>query len=361
MFAKTALHEAPSVAPNLSVAQLTVWTAALLVHVGLASADAQAIATSLIEAEARGVSSHGLILLPVYAERVRTGGIKPNYVVSTIRDGGSTLLLDGDGGPGQAVAHCAITLAVERARQYGLAYVVARNSNHAGMLATYGLTAARSGFVAFVMTNSGPSVSPWRGRQRKMGNNALCLAFPSTPDPIVFDMATGTVACGKVRIAALHGSEIPGHWILDHEGLPSRNPADFDAGGSMTPLGGYKGYGLAVMVDLLTGILAGGVASPGVKNQRGANDTPTGATQSFLVIDPNMFGGLEAAVSAAESYADSLRSSPAADPMWPILMPGDPELAAHEHATAHGISFATPLTALLNDLAHSLAFELLPR
>lgn len=339
---------------SCSAEELHRCVVALLVRAGLMPSDAEIVASNIVEAEARGVASHGLILLPVYVERIRAGGIKPSYTITTVRDTGPIILLDGGGGPGQVLATHAVSLAVNRAQQYGIAYIGLRNSNHVGMLATYGLQAARAGLVAVVMTNSGPSVSVARGRGKRLGNNALCVAVPTQSEPFVFDMATGTVACGKIRLAAMDQKPIPEFWLQDRDGHPSQDPLDLDRGGGVLPLGGYKGYGLATAVDILTALVSGGAPSYNVLNQRAATGSSTGASQAFAVFDPEVTIGRENLRQAVSEYVATLRQSVPVDEKHPVLAPGDPELEAVHRATLEGISLTGPVFSMMDSLCNAL-------
>lgn len=340
---------------TIMVQDVNDWLQKVLMKAGLKSEDAEAVAQNLVEAEARGVCSHGLILLGVYVARIREGGIRSNYEISIVSDTGSIVLLDGDAGPGQSLAMFAVRLAIERAEETGLSFVTLRNSNHVGMLATYGLNVAKAGMIGLIMTNSGPSVSAFRGLGSRIGNNALCVAIPDKPDPVVLDMATGTVACGKVRVAAEAGASIPEHWIHDKYGKPSLDPLDLDEGGSVTPLGGHKGYGMGVIVDILTGLVSGGVSSLNVVKQRSSTSIPTGASQSFVVLDPEKLAGREYLMQQTHEYINELRRSTPISQELPVLAPGDPELSAVRRSDQIGITIPRNTLTELNRVASSLS------
>lgn len=339
---------------SLSAESLESWTTDLLTRAGLDPTDAFSVAANIVEAEARGVRSHGLLLLPTYVRRIRAGGIRPGYEIKVVSDSGSVVVLDADGGPGQATAMRAAALAIERGRRHHVACVTVRNGNHVGMLATYGLRIAREGLVGMVMTNSGPSVGAYGGRGRLLGNQAFCVAVPNRPEPLVFDMATGTVACGKVRIAAQDGQSIPDGWVVDADDVPTTDPNRLDSGGSVTPLGGHKGYGLAVVIDVLTGLLSGGEPSPRVKNQRSNSSSPTGVSQTLVAIDPDRTAGTDRFVDDVRAYVDLLRSAEPMDERTPVVAPGDPELRAADQAVAGGIPLRETVMGLMDELASRL-------
>jgi ureidoglycolate dehydrogenase (NAD+) len=348
---RNAQRQGDSTALRVPVERLHAWVTRLLTCAGLPSDDASVVADNIVEAECRDVRSHGLILLPVYVERVRGGGIKSNYTIITVRDTGPTVLLDGDGGPGQVLATQAMSIALARADRFGIAYVCVRNSNHVGMLASYGLRAASAGKIGLIMTNSGPSVMAARGRGRRMGNNAICVAVPGQPEPLVLDMATGVVACGKIRLAAMHGETIPEHWMCDEQGRATQNPLDLDRGGSVVPCGDYKGYGLAAIVDVLTALLSGGTPSLEVVTQRSMPSRPTGACQAFAALDPELFCGRETLAGGVRDYAEALRQTTPLDEDLPVLAPGDFELIASHKAESEGVHISAPTVELMDKLA----------
>lgn len=331
--------------------QVEQWVIGILKKGGLAEDDAAAVAENLVAAECRGMKSHGLVLLPIYLNRIKKGGIRARYSISTLKETGPLLLCDGGGGPGQALARRVMQMAIERATRFGISYLLLNNSNHIGMLATYGLQATARGLIGIVMTNSSPSVNAYRGRGPQIGSNAICVAVPSEPDPFVLDMSTGTVACSRVRLAALHKRTIPAEWITDHCGLPSQDPLDIDRGGAVTPLGGYKGYGLTVALDIMTALLAGGSPSYLVLSQISIPSEPTGASQSFAAIDPDFFIGRERLVEAMHAYIENLRQLMPSDSDFPVLAPGDPELMALRRAEINGIEISLPVFKTIERLA----------
>ncbi len=341
--------------------RLHEWVVGVLMCAGLTHDDSVLMANSIVEAESRGIRSHGLILLPIYVGRLRSGGIKSEYALEIIKDTGPLVVLDGNGGPGQPLATRAMSIAIERTKSFGMSYVCMRNSNHIGILATYGLQAVRAGFIGLVMTNSSPAVSVARGRGRRLGSNAFCVAIPAQDNPMVIDMSTGTVASGKVRLAALHGEQVPAGWIQDRNGEPSQDPAEFDRGGSATPFGGYKGYALGVVIDVMTALLAGGPPSPQVTNQIHMSSQRTQASQSFAALDPDLFVGRENFMSAVKDYGELLRQTTPLDESLPVLAPGDPELECMRRTESEGIRITTSIRKLIDEVASSLGVEqLLP-
>jgi len=265
-------------------------------------------------------------------------------------DAGALVLLDGDGGPGQSIATHAMQLAMERSHLHGVGWVTVRNSNHCGMLATYSLQAAIAGMVGFVLTNSGPTVAAHGGRGRRLGNNAICVAAPAAPHPLVFDAATGTVACGKIRLAALLGEDIPTGWLQGPDGAPSTNSVDLDRGGAVLPLGGHKGYGLAVAIDMLTALLSGGPTSLDVGGQR-TTSRPTGASQTFVAL--RVGDDTASTAGRVRAFVDELRASHPSG-TTPVLAPGDIEIEQAKCAHENGLLLPLALIHQLNNLSRAL-------
>jgi LDH2 family malate/lactate/ureidoglycolate dehydrogenase len=312
---------------RVSSRALRAWLAALFRAAGLAEGDAALVARNLAEAEQRGVLSHGLLLVPMYAERIARRIIDPDYALTVVHDAGASLLLDGGGGPGQSIAFHALELARERAARHGIALVNVRNGNHVGMLATYGLEAARAGQIALITTNAGPSVGAHGARGTVLGNNALCFAFPQAGrEPLCFDMATGAVATGKVRVAQARGAAVPAGWVVDAHGAPSDDPTVLERGGWVLPVGGHKGFGLSVVTDVLTAVLAGAAPSVLIDNKRLSPGKGVGLSHTFIVIDPQGGIGRDAFAAGVAAYADVLRAVMPLDPARPVRAPGDPEL-----------------------------------
>lgn len=339
---------------RVSLAGLQHWLSELFKGLGLPAQASADVARNITEAERRGVRSHGLVLVPVYAERIRLGGINPHVQPILMLDAGALVLMDGRGGVGQSVAFLGARLAVQKAREFGVGLVNIQNNNHIGHLASYGIELAESGCAGMVLTNAGPSLAAYGGRAAALGNNALCFAFPSGPQLLVIDMAVGAAACGKVRVAALDGQELADPWLIDHNGVRTTDPAALDAGGAMLPAGEHKGYALAVAIDAFTGALGGGVLSPQVRRQRLQPDRPQGVSQTLLAVNLASLGTQASMSSALGGFVDMLRSLQPSPLHDAVLAPGDPELqqaAIHEH---DGVDIPLPLVEELNALAQAL-------
>jgi L-2-hydroxycarboxylate dehydrogenase (NAD+) len=239
-------------------------------QLGMPEADALTSAQVLVLADLRGVDSHGVIRLSPhkwYVKAIRDGIINPNPRIQVVNETPASALIEGDGGMGMVVGRRAAELAIEKARRVGVSMVAVRNSRHFGMSAYYAMLALPHDMIGISMTNAGRQVVPTFGREAKYGTNPICLAAPTLEEvPFVLDMATTTAAAGKLEVAARLGQPIPSGWALDEKSEPTKDPLAAQRARKLLPLGGtreggsHKGYGLAIMVEILCGVLTGTLA-----------------------------------------------------------------------------------------------------
>lgn len=245
-------------------------------HLGVPAEDAQIAADVLLAADLRGVASHGIIRLHTYyGNRIRKGLIDVRSPLRVVRESPATLLLDGGQGLGQVVAYRAMQRCIEKAQEVGMAMVTVRNSNHYGIAGYYAMMALPHDMIGISLTNSQPLVAPTYGRKAMLGTNPIAVAVPAGQErPFVLDMATSIVPIGKITVYDKAGLPIPEGWGIDARGNVTTDPKAVLQGGALLPLGGtalmrgYKGYGLAMVVDILSGVLSGAaysidVARPG--------------------------------------------------------------------------------------------------
>jgi LDH2 family malate/lactate/ureidoglycolate dehydrogenase len=229
----------------------------ILEKVGVPPEQARIIAEVTVEADLRGIGSHGLLRLPAYVHRVQAGLMAADTRLKVVRERGATVLLDAQGGFGQVAGVYAMNQAIERARQHGVGFVAVRNANHFGIAAYYTMMALPHRMIGIAATNAAPSLAAWGGTTPVLGTNPISVAIPTGQDvDIVLDMASSVVARGKIRAAATKGERIPLGWALDAEERPTEDPRAA-LKGTLLPIGGPKGYGLALVVDALAGVLTG--------------------------------------------------------------------------------------------------------
>lgn len=329
----------------------------LLVARRVPEAHARLVADSLVAANVRGVDSHGVQMLGLYLAQLQAHGMDPAEAGAVAAENGCCLTYDGRNGLGQVVADRCADHAIRLVRERGLALVVARNSNHFGTAAYWAEKIARSGSIGIAMCNSSPAVPPWQGRSPRLGTNPIAMVVPgSDPRRWQFDMATTTVALGKVLNASLLGqAAIPAWWgFLGPDGAPTTDIAAAQKG-QPTPIGGYKGSGLAMMVEILCSVLSGGPMALEVPTYRGRkSEVPLQLSQMFLAIDPARFMPLAEFEARMARLKELVKSSEPARGYDEVLIGGEPEWRAAEERRRTGI----PIPARLWEQLSAAAAEL---
>lgn len=319
--------------------RLTDFVAKIFVSAGAGEAEARETAAHLVAANLKGHDSHGVGMVPAYVGNIGNGNLKPGAHATVIRDQGAVLLVDGGFGFGQVVGREATELALERVKETGIVCAGVRNCHHLGRIGTYGEICGDAGYVSVHFVNvvgHPPQVSPWGGRDRRMTTNPFCCVVPR-PDaePVVLDMATSAVALGKVRVAYMKGEPVPDGALVDHEGAPTNDPAVMyrEPFGALGPFGAHKGYGLAVMCELLGGALAGEwTAQPEHPQQRNIVNH-----MLMFVLDPQAFGGVDRFHHEVREMVDYLHSTTPARGFDRVRVPGEPERETREARLAGGI------------------------
>lgn len=288
----------------------------------------------LLDAEMRGVPSHGLLRLPRVVERVVNGVTDPETTGAQGWRGQALLDVDGQNGLGPVVALSALHTASQRADETGACVVAIRNCDHLGMLAFYAERLASAGKVLLGMTVSEALVHPFGGRRAMIGTNPITIGVPAEPMPLVFDMATSLVSMGKIHDHAHRGAAIPEGWALDAEGNPTTDP-NAAKQGAIAPFGGAKGYGLGLAIEVLVTALTGSAIGTSVGGTLDSTK-PCNKGDVFVVMQPA--SGFMPIVSG---FLDELRSSAPADPAQPVRIPGDRAVTSRERAERDGLDVAT--------------------
>ena len=310
--------------PVISADELTAWTAELLAAARFPRLTAQLVAESLVAANLRSVDSHGVQLLPYYVEQVERGDMDPAAQGHVLTESGACLLYDGANGPGQQVSSVCCEHAARLAHKHGIALVTARDSNHFGAAAYWAQKISAAGLVGIVMCNASPIVAPWQAKEPRLGTNPICM---SVPGPWLLDMATTTVANNRIFKALANGEEtIPAGWAMDAQGVPTTD-TDAAARGLPMPLGGYKGSGLAMLVEILCAGLSGGAMSVEVGGIR-IRGKPTRISQMFMAIDVSRFMPLDEFTRRIEWLVNTVKSAVPAKGFEDVMVAGDPEWRA---------------------------------
>ena len=325
----------------------------LLQALGLEEEDAETTTDVLVAADVMGIDSHGAALLPLYEELVRDGRTAARRRIEVVREAGAVALLDGGGGLGHAPTVMAVEMAAERAERFGVGAVAVRNSSHYGAAGVYARRLAERGLIGVTTSNVWqPAIVPTGGVEAKLGTNPFGFAAPSARgEPFLLDMATSTAAIGKIKLAQRAGRPLPEGWALTREGEPERDPAAALADTLLVPLGGHKGYGLASMVEVLSGVLSGALLAPVREGQGG----PSGIGHFVLALDPGLLRGSREAFEAdLDRMVDGLRATRPLDPQHPVLVAGDPERAREADRLARGVPLPAAFEAQLRGVAERL-------
>ena len=319
--------------------KLTQLVATIFVTTGARQDFAQEVASHLVAANLKGHDSHGVGMAPAYVKNIRADLLKVDAEALVVKDNGAVMVIDGQFGFGQVVGRQAMDIAIERVKDTGVICAGVRNCHHLGRIGAYAEHCAAAGLVSIYMVNvvgHEPKVSPYGGRDRRMTTNPFTCAVPrEDAPPVVLDMATSAVALGKIQVAYNAGQQAPEGALVDHEGAPTTDPAVMfeEPSGALGPFGKHKGYGLAVMCELLGGALAGEwTAQP--EHHRSHNIVNHMFT---CVLDPAAFGGLDKFQHEVNAMVDYLHSTTPAREFDRVRVPGEPEREAMAERKANGI------------------------
>lgn len=323
---------------NYSVEELKARVAAIAVKAGIPEVDAKIISDVLVTTDIRGVHSHGVVRLARYIDCIRAGGIKPAAEMEILKESPSSLMVSAAGGLGIPAAKKTMDRLLEKAETAAISVATVNHSDHYGAAGYYSMMAADRGFVGFSMSNTCPLLAPTGGRAAAIGNNPFAYSAPGAKyRAVLFDICMSKVAAGKLVIAAEAGQSIPEGLILTKDGKPTTDPNEIWKDAVMLPFAEHKGYGLAVMVELMTAALGMSGMMSGVHswNMQPGRDADTGHT--FIVINPDFFGGREAFKANTDKMIDELKRCPTVEGTSEILYPGELEWRREAKALADGI------------------------
>jgi LDH2 family malate/lactate/ureidoglycolate dehydrogenase len=337
--------------PRLSEADLLELGTRAFQGLGLPSRDAQQVARILVLADLFGLTTHGLSRIESYGERLTVGGIAPKPRITVQKVAPALVKVDGDNGVGPLVGMHALDAAMEAARECGVGVALARGSNHFGPISPYALIAAEAGFASIIGSNATTTIAPWGGSDARLGNSPIGFGVPHPGgDPFLLDMAMSVVARAKIRNALKRGEPIPDTWATDAGGRPTTDPAAA-LDGFLLPIGGHKGYGLALMVDLFAGLLSDAAYLTHVKSWSDAPDQPQNLGHFFLLIDTRRLGASAWLEARMRDFAAILHDSPPADPAQQVIVPGEIELGKMRRHRRDGITLDATTYNLLQQYA----------
>jgi L-2-hydroxycarboxylate dehydrogenase (NAD+) len=342
----------------VSFERLQAFIATALRAVGLPEADAHKVATLMAQADLQGSDGHGVIRLAPYIQRIRAGGMNVRPHITVVQERAAMAVLDGDNGMGHLVVSRAVELAIEKARTAGVAWVGVRASNHAGPASLYARMPIEHDMIGlYFAVGNANHLPPWGGVEMLLSTNPIAAGIPAGSEPpVVLDMATTVAAYGKVKARAKAGQAMPEGWMIDRQGKPLLDPKRADEG-FLLPIGGYKGYGLALIVGLLAGTLQGAAMGRQVVdfNKDAVSKTNTG--QAILVIDLKAFGDPAVFKAQVDTLVRDLRNGERLQGVERIWLPGEQSYEKRERYRAHGIPVAAGVMADLALLATELGIE----
>jgi uncharacterized oxidoreductase len=325
---------------------------------GVPKDEADTVAAHLVDAEACGVVSHGLLRVPQYVEALAAGKIVPGAKLTVLSETPATAVLDGRHGFGQVMALRATELALERAVRTGVGAVTLYNCSHTGRLGSYTAQAARRGMIGLMMVNAGGHgqwVAPFGGSAGRLSTNPLSIGVPTDGEPLVLDFATSSAAEGKVRALLTAGLSVPQGWITDHQGRPSTNPADLygPPRGALLPFGGHKGFGLSMIVEALAGALSGaGCSCDPEAPMSGKTDGVF-----FVAVNVAIFCPLPDYRRHTGGLVRHVKSSPPVPGQTEVLVPGELEARTRAKRLADGIPVEAATWKALREIADRLHVE----
>ena len=310
------------------------FTKEVFIRLGFSPEDAGTEAEVLVWANLRGVDSHGVLRIPLYAEQVKAGIMNPRADIQVRNETPATLLIDADGALGPVVTTMAMGRVMEKARQVGIGWALIRNTTHQGAMAYYPLMAAREGMAGIALVCSPPNMAPYGARAAGVHNSPIAIAVPgSRRGPLVLDMATSVAAGGKLDLAIDKGVPIPESWALDKDGNPTTDPKQY---AMLMPFAGYKGSGLALMFECLSSLMVGNpLLEPVLAGQRAFNY----GLQNSVVAAINIasFTDVDSYKDHVDGLIDRIKALPIAEGTDEILVPGEPEGIAYQDRVKHGI------------------------
>ena len=336
----------------LSIAKAEQFIAKALVALDVPSDDAFIVAQLMIKSDLVGADGHGLFRLPAYLKRIRAGGInlKPNIRIE--REQGATALINGDNALGHLVMNKAVAVAIEKVKEHSVCWVGSHYGNHSGAASVYVRKLAEQGFIGIYMAvGNANHMAPWGGIDLLLSTNPIAIAVPAGDHPMVLlDIATTVAAYGKVKLAAQKGESIPNDWMIDRQGQPITDPKR-SAEGSLLPIGGYKGYGLAVMIGLLAGALNNAAVGKGTIDFNAHHDLITNTGQTIIAVDPSAFGDKQEFINRVIALVEDLKSSSTLPGIKEIRVPGEGAAKMMASRMQQGIPITPELLESLNNCA----------
>jgi len=341
--------------PAVEIAAIVEFITRALVTVNVPSEDAAQVAALMAESDARGGDAHGVFRLPQYVKQIQEGAVNARPDIRIVSDRSGTALVDGDNALGHLVMKCAAELAVEKARQCGVAWVGTRRSNHAGPAQLYPRMAAAQDMIGiYFCVGNANLVPPWGGTEALLSTNPVSIAVPALRHPaIVLDMATTNTAFGKIRLKAQRNEPMPESWMIDRQGKPLTDPKRASEG-FLVPVGGAKGYGLALMFGLLAGTLNGAAFGRDVVDYTVDSKTASNTGQAMMAVDIAAFADVDDFKRNVDEVWEVMKSSPTLPSVDEVRLPGERSENLYRERMANGVPLGPALRKALDELADRL-------
>lgn len=328
----------------------------VLKHVGMSDEHSEIVANALIDADLRGIETHGVMRFPRYVERLEAGGMNPCPDISIAETDVSTSIVDGDDGPGQIATRTAMEEGIRLAERSGIGTVGVRNSNHFGTASYYTNYVAKQNYIGICMTQAAPLVVPYGGTERYFGTNPISIAIPYSEFPVTLDIATSITAYGNILSAEETGEKIPPEWAVDEMGHSVTDPKDFYA---LQPMAEHKGYALALVIDVLSGILMDHSFGENVVSLYDDTSTPQRLGHFIEVIDVDSFTSEESFQEKVDEMINVIKTIPPTDDsgLDELLVPGEPEAKTKQKRSKNGIPIPETVWTELSRIADRYEVE----
>ena len=323
---------------KITLEELTSNCRNLMMKAGVPELAAKRVAENLVSSDARGIHSHGVIRLARYIDCMRSGGIRPDAEPVILAEGPAYIRASANGGLGIPASCEVVERLIAKSKTMPLAAASVNHSDHYGAAGFYAMKCADAGLIGFSMSNTMPLIAVTGAVTAGIGNNPFAYAAPAGKyRAVLFDICMSVVASGKIMLAAADNHPIPEGWILDKNGNPTTDPQAIYDGAIMLPVGGHKGYGLAMMVEILSGVLADAGTLPGVHSWNTVPGEDANTGHFFMTINPAFFGGLDSFSARMEKVIDELKSGKKGKGVSKIYYPGELEFISEKRAREEGI------------------------
>lgn len=337
--------------------ELVEWATQVLKKVSMPESDAKTTATILVKADLRGIETHGLSRLPIYVKRIQKGGINPKPNFKILKETQTTTLIDADGAMGQVAGKFAMSKAIEKAKDTSVGISSVRNGNHFGIVAHYLEMAINNNMFGLATTNTSPLLAPFGGRKAILGTNPIAFGFPGGKFyPVILDMASSVTSRGRIKLAQLNNEKIPLTWAVDERGIPTDDPNEA-LKGALLPFGAHKGYGLAVIGDILSSVISGAGYLTHTGELYKEPEKPQNLGFFMMAVKLEAFIDIDEFSQKITDFIKTIKESPKAEGTKEIFMPGEIEYIRESENKELGVPLGENIIRELKELGDSIGVE----